>query len=58
VQRGAEPILVGTPNDILNGLGAYVDAGTTDLRIVISARTEEERLGTRESLAASLASAS
>jgi 5,10-methylenetetrahydromethanopterin reductase len=58
VDSGADLILAGTPDDILEGLAEYADAGTTDLRIVISARTDEERLATREFLAASLDSAS
>jgi 5,10-methylenetetrahydromethanopterin reductase len=58
VDSGADLILAGTPDDILEGLAEYADAGTTDLRIVISARTEEEGLATREFLAASLGSAS
>jgi alkanesulfonate monooxygenase SsuD/methylene tetrahydromethanopterin reductase-like flavin-dependent oxidoreductase (luciferase family) len=58
VDSGADLILAGTPDDILEGLVAYADAGTTDLRIVISARTEEERLATREFLVALLDSAS
>jgi 5,10-methylenetetrahydromethanopterin reductase len=57
VDSGADLILAGTADDILEGLAEYADAGTTDLRIVISARTEEERLATREFLAASIGSA-
>lgn len=58
VDSGVDLILAGTPDNILEGLAEYADAGTTDLRIMISARTEEERLATREFLAASLGSAS
>jgi len=57
VDSGADLILAGTRDDVLQGLAEYANAGTTDLRIVISARTEEERLATREFLAASIDSA-
>jgi len=58
VESGADLILAGGPDDIAEGLGAYADAGATDLCIMISARTEEERLATREFLAPSLDSCS
>ncbi len=58
VESGADLILAGGADDIAEGLGAYADAGATDLRIMISARTEEERLATREFLATSLDSCS
>jgi 5,10-methylenetetrahydromethanopterin reductase len=58
VDSGADLILAGSSDEILEGLVTYADAGTTDLRIVISARTEEERLATREFLVALLDSAS
>ena len=56
VVSGADLIVAGSPDDILEGLAAYADAGASDLRVMISARTEEERLATREFLAASLGS--
>lgn len=56
VVSGADLIVAGTPDDIVEGLAEYANAGVSDLRIMISARTEEERLATSEFLAASLGS--
>ena len=58
VASGADLTVAGTADDILEGLAAYAEAGATDLRIVISPRTEEERLATRTFLEDFLASGS
>lgn len=54
VDSGADLLVAGTGDHIVEGLARYVDAGATDLRIAINARTDEERAATREFLAASL----
>ncbi len=55
VAGGAELMLAGTIDNILDGFARYVDAGVTDLRVAIFARTAEERSTTREALATMLA---
>ena len=54
VDSGADLTLAGTIEEILEGLARYADAGATDLRLLIAARTDEERAATREALAAAL----
>ncbi len=54
VASGADLLLTGSIDQIEQGLADYAAAGATDLRISIAARTEEERLATREALAARL----
>ncbi len=54
VASGADLLVAGTPDDIINGLSAYVDAGATDLRIMIAHRTPEEREATRTFLSSAL----
>jgi hypothetical protein len=54
VASGADLLLTGSIDQIEQGLADYAAAGATDLRIGIAARTEEERLATREALAARL----
>lgn len=54
VASGADLTVAGVPDDIVEGITTYAAAGATDLRIMITARTEDERLATREFLAASL----
>lgn len=51
VRSGADLTLAGSIDHIAEGLAAYAAAGATDLRIMISARDDEERLATREGLA-------
>jgi len=53
VASGADLTLAGTSEDVVQGLARYAEAGATDLRIVISHRTDEEREATRSFLAAS-----
>jgi 5,10-methylenetetrahydromethanopterin reductase len=55
VAGGADLMLAGTIDTILAGFTAYADAGVTDLRVAISARTDEERLATRAALADAIA---
>ncbi len=54
VASGADLLVAGTPDDLINGLAAYVDAGATDLRIMIAHRTSEEREATRSFLSSAL----
>jgi F420-dependent oxidoreductase-like protein len=54
VASGADLTVAGAPDDIVEGLAAYAEAGATDLRLMITARTEDERVATREFLAGSL----
>ncbi len=54
VESGADLTLAGTPDRILDGLADYATAGATDLRLVIAARTDEEREATASFLAAQL----
>jgi 5,10-methylenetetrahydromethanopterin reductase len=51
VESGADLLLAGSIDDILEGLAAYADAGATDLRIGIAVGDDDERLATREALA-------
>jgi hypothetical protein len=53
VASGAELTL--SIDRIVQGFDEYAAAGVTDLRVMIAARTDEERLATRESLAAIMA---
>ena len=55
VASGADLMLAGTIDDILEGFATYVDAGVTDLRVAILARNDDERSATREALAGLLA---
>ena len=55
VASGADLILAGSIGEITDGLAAYGAAGATDLRVMISSRTHDERLATQEALAALLA---
>ncbi len=57
VESGADLTVAGRPQEVLEGLAAYAEAGATDLRIAITSRTEHEREATREFLASSLAEA-
>jgi 5,10-methylenetetrahydromethanopterin reductase len=50
VESGADLTLAGSADHILDGLNDYVTAGATDLRIVIPARTPDERLATKDFL--------
>jgi 5,10-methylenetetrahydromethanopterin reductase len=56
VASGADLVLAGSIDDIVDGLAAYAGAGATDLRIMIQTDDEDERTATREALAAALAS--
>lgn len=47
----AELHLIGSWEQILDGLGAYASAGVTDLRVEVTAPTEAERDATRSALA-------
>ena len=51
VQSGADLLVAGTIDDVVEGLAAYVAAGVTDLRVAIAARTDDEREATKEALA-------
>jgi 5,10-methylenetetrahydromethanopterin reductase len=55
VESGADLTVAGRPNEVLEGLAAYAEAGATDLRIVVASRTEQERDATKAFLSASLA---
>jgi 5,10-methylenetetrahydromethanopterin reductase len=55
VARGADLLLAGTIDDIVEGLAAYARAGATDLRLGIHTGDPDERDATREALAAALA---
>ncbi|MDG2111064.1 MAG: TIGR03564 family F420-dependent LLM class oxidoreductase [Actinomycetota bacterium] len=48
--------LIGSWERVLDGLGAYADAGVTDFRLQVAAPTEEAGHATREALAAHLSS--
>ncbi len=50
VASGADLVLAGSLDRIVEGLGAYAVAGATDLRVAIAARTEAERAATRDAL--------
>jgi hypothetical protein len=52
VESGADLVLGGSIEEILDGFAAYAAAGATDLRVMVNARTDDERLATREALAA------
>jgi 5,10-methylenetetrahydromethanopterin reductase len=54
VESGADLTLAGTPEDVLEGLARYAEAGATDLRLAVSSRTDEEREATKAFLTASL----
>jgi F420-dependent oxidoreductase-like protein len=54
VASGADLMVAGSFDDILEGLAGYAAAGVTDLRIMINADDEDERAATREALAAAL----
>ena len=54
VESGADLLVAGSEMEIIDGLRRYVDAGVTDLRISIVARTQDERAGTKEFLAHAL----
>ena len=51
VESGADLLVAGDPDSIVEGLRAYVSAGVTDLRLAVSARTNEEREATKAFLA-------
>ena len=55
VESGADLTLAGTAELVLEGLAAYAAAGATDLRIVISSRTDDEREATKAFLSGLLA---
>lgn len=50
----AELHLIGSWEKVLDGLGAYADAGVTDFRLEVAAHSEEAREATRDALAAHL----
>lgn len=50
VASGADLTVAGTPDDILEGLAAYAEAGATDVRLLITSRTDQEREATRDFL--------
>jgi 5,10-methylenetetrahydromethanopterin reductase len=52
----AELHLIGSWERVLDGLGAYADAGVTDFRLEVAAPTEEAGHATRDALAAHLGS--
>ncbi|HET6953964.1 MAG TPA: TIGR03564 family F420-dependent LLM class oxidoreductase [Acidimicrobiales bacterium] len=54
VASGADLLLAGTIDRIVDGLAAYADAGATDLRILLGPGSPDERQATREALAAAL----
>lgn len=51
VDSGADLVLAGSVERIVEGLGAYVDAGVTELRLGIGTRDERVRNATRDALA-------
>lgn len=55
VESGADLFLLGSMDQIVEGLGRYVDAGATDLRIAIGSGDERVIEATRAGLAAWLA---
>jgi alkanesulfonate monooxygenase SsuD/methylene tetrahydromethanopterin reductase-like flavin-dependent oxidoreductase (luciferase family) len=55
VASGADLLLAGTTDDVVQGLAAYARAGATDLRLAVHAGDPDERDATREALAAALA---
>lgn len=50
VDSGGELLLAGSIDDIVEGLARYVDAGVTDLRLVIGSPDESIREATRDAL--------
>ena len=50
VASGADLTLAGSLDQIADGLAEYAIAGATDLRLAIAARTDDERIATREAL--------
>lgn len=50
VATGADLLLAGSPERILDGLGTYVAAGATELRLVIGSSDESVRAATRDGL--------
>ena len=54
VASGADLLVAGIPDDLITGLAAYVDAGATDLRLSITARTPDEAVATRAFLTSAL----
>ena len=54
VESGADLLVAGGEIEIIDGLRRYVDAGVTDLRISIVARTHDERAATKAFLAHAL----
>ena len=53
----AELHLIGTWERILDGLGAYADAGVTDFRLEVAAHDRDAREATRAALAGHLGGA-
>ncbi len=54
IDEPADLFLIGSWNQVADGLAAYAAAGATDLRIEVCAPDEASRLGTRDALAAHL----
>ena len=50
VESGADLVVAGTRDDLLDGIASYARAGATDLRLAIAARTDDERVATRDAL--------
>ena len=51
----ADLLLAGSVDRVVDGLGTYVEAGATDLRIVIGSSDESVRRDTRDALGGLLA---
>ena len=54
VESGAELMCLGSIDEVVEGLAAYVDAGATDLRIGVVGPDEETRAATRAAIADAL----
>lgn len=48
VESSAELLVAGSPDDVVDGLAAYVDAGTTDLRLGVIAPDPDTEAATRD----------
>ena len=51
VASPADLLLAGTVDRIVDGLGAYVDAGATELRLMVGSADDGVRSRTRDALA-------
>jgi alkanesulfonate monooxygenase SsuD/methylene tetrahydromethanopterin reductase-like flavin-dependent oxidoreductase (luciferase family) len=51
VASGGDLVLAGSVERIVDGIGAYVDAGVTGLRLMVASSDEGVRLATRDAVA-------